>query len=211
MSFIRAIGCAVLLAVSGQGALAVTVQGYVGQTLDLSEVGKAASLAVGGLITNTDGGEILAVFGTDNPENTATNAPSFDSFCAIAGPGSFCIQDFEIEFDEPVQDVAFEIAGGEGDNDSVTVGVYSGLDLLDTVVFDASGVADLGAYSGITRLTFAVSDDVTPRDGDIPGNRGVSFGEFENAVLAPIPLPATLPLFMTAFLGLYGLRRRLQT
>lgn len=146
------------------------------------------------------------------------------AFCAVIGDGTFgdrCTGSASIVFLRPVQDVSFT-ALYVGPGDSATVSVFAGTDLLGSATIGAAGqVLDFVGLAGITRIDFL--DRSTPGPDILVDGRskrvgtGIAYTGFAfepvpdpPVVVAPVPLPATGWLIVSALAGLLLLRPRRQ-
>lgn len=143
------------------------------------------------------------------------------AFCAVIGTGSFgdrCTGSASIVFLRPVQDVSFT-ALWVGPGDTSLVSVYAGAELLASATIDAIGpVLDFLGLGGITRIDFldqsTAGGDILVEGRSIRVGTGIAYTGFgfepmpdPPIEVAPIPLPATGWLVLSALAGLLALRR----
>ena len=125
-----------------------------------------------------------------------------NTFCAYDNVNYFigCIADWTAEFEREVANLSFR-ATGQSSSDSAVARVFdAGGNLLDEVTVDADGVYGFSTLSGISRLALENTNT---------SGRGMSYTDVSFDV-APVPLPAGLPLALVAFggLGLVARRKR---
>ena len=121
-----------------------------------------------------------------------------NSICFI--DGGVCEGDGEIDFDDLVGSINFEV-GGFNPGDFVVVSAVDGADnVLATLNVASNGAYNFGGLSGISKLLFA----------DTSTGAGFVFGNFNfDVTSAAVPVPAAAPL-MLAGLGFLARKRRKQ-
>ena len=154
--------------------------GQYGSTINVS----------GATITNTTGGNILV---------GPSVAGYANGFCSLAMVGFSCEADTEINFNTTVSNLSFWLDGSDN-GDSLALTLHGiGDAFLTTLNFTVPDqLIDLSSYGNVTRLVF---DDSSSASG-----YGFSRFNFDSGV-APIPLPASLPLLLGA-IGIFGALKR---
>lgn len=201
--------------------LAVLSSAAEAATLDFSGLGPGhvpeSAALVGGATLGSGGDGGVAGDGFFVAETGAAAA-----ICAwsLRAPYEGCTHDLGIDFDGPVSGLSFEVSGVDwGDHAAVYV-FGAGDEHLDTIdvgwEFGGEGTTgyrvDLSSLGPIESLWFDHYNGTESR-----GVRGLSYGRFAfdaapaarrmAAVVAPVPLPASLALTLGG-LGALGLLRR---
>ena len=139
-------------------------------------------------LTNTNGNRVLGG-GFD-----LSSIP--DRFCFAGASG--CDDDGEIVFSGAVTNLMFEVDGGQtGDN--VIITAFNGLSALSAFNITSNESLDLSFLGEITRLTF---------DDQNSTSLGFAYRGFQFDQVAPVPVPASLPLLLGSAGLLAALRRR---
>lgn len=162
----------------------------------------AATLSVGSLPSGFYGSttvvlpEATLVSGGDNFYfGGASNVPG--SFCATSGYS--CQADLTLTFASAVANLSFNVSGADA-GDNVLLSIFNGASLLGQLTFTFDTVVDLSSYGAITGLFF----------DDSSSGAGVAYSNFsfDTVQVAPVPVPAALPLLAAALGGLAVARRR---
>lgn len=160
----------------------------------------AATLDFSGLPAGQLGNPVLVL-------SNATLTSGGDDLFNIAGSGlcafnsAFnCEASLDVDFDAEVSNLSFE-AFGFNDGDFVLAQAFSATDtLLDSIEIESNGLFGFGALAGISRLLLE----------DRSTGAGYAWNNFQfDESVAPVPLPAALPLMLggMAVAGAF-LRRR---
>ena len=121
-----------------------------------------------------------------------------DEICSLDASAFNCEGDLEIDFTSDVNDLEFTVFGFDS-GDFVALSVFDGSDgLLTSLNITGNGLIDLSAFTGIGRLFFE----------DSSTGAGFAYGEFFFNQTQVVPIPAALPLLLTALAGLFGLKYR---
>ncbi len=120
-----------------------------------------------------------------------------NSICALSSRHWHCANDLHVGFSAPVANLSFSV-GGFQHGDKVRLSVFDAAGRLAGKLGLARGGAfDLSGFGTISALFF---DDRSKAGG-------VSYGDFNYDALAPVPLPASLPLLL-AGIGAIGFARK---
>lgn len=120
-----------------------------------------------------------------------------NSICALDTPRFSCANDLFLDFMSNVEKLTFEV-GGFQTGDRVRVSIFDGTgDVAGKVNILRGGLFDLSGFGTISALFF----------DDRSSSGGVSYGNVSFDAVAPIPLPASLPLLL-AGIGAIGFARK---
>lgn len=119
-------------------------------------------------------------------------------FCAYGGVLYGCTADWIAEFVMPVTNLSFRAAGQSSSDSAIARAFGADGSLLDERAVIANGIYDFGPLEGIVSLWLENTNT---------SGRGMSYTDISYD-LAPVPLPAGLPLALAAFGGLGLLARR---
>ena len=165
-------------------------------TLNFSELTQDTVLATPAVLSNAT---ITSSSGSIYIESTlSTNG--FGGLCGAMGVT--CQADLDIQFNSTIENLSFAIDGYD-EGDSVTVMGYLGGTVVNTMtLFDAASL-DISSWGQMDRLFLDY-------EGTIPGldAYGYGFSDFDFTTVTAVPLPAALPLFGAALMGLGYLSRR---
>jgi len=179
-----------LRAAAAAAALLIGSLSAHADVLDLTELGNGnlnQSTAVFTGATATSGADSLFV-GAGSISN---------SVCALDTRNFDCANDLHLGFTAPVENLTFDVGGFQfGDDVRVSVFDANG-QASGNVEILRGGLFDLSSFGQISSLFF---DDRSTA-------RGVSYGNFTYDAIAPVPLPASLPLLL-AGIGAIGFARK---
>lgn len=120
-----------------------------------------------------------------------------NSVCALSSKKWNCANDLYIGFAAPVTNLSFDV-GGFQQGDKVRLSVFDAAgEFAGRLGLTRGGTFDLTKFSDISALFF---DDRSKAGG-------VSYGNFSYEAIAPVPLPASLPLLL-AGIGAIGFARK---
>ena len=113
-----------------------------------------------------------------------------------------CEADIDINFKSTIENLSFEISGYDP-GDSVTAMGYLNGNLVNSLTLSNETSLDISSWGLLDRLFLAY-------EGTIPGQLGYGYvySDFEFTSISVVPLPAALPLFGAALLGLGFISRR---
>ncbi|MCG8550071.1 MAG: VPLPA-CTERM sorting domain-containing protein [Desulfobacterales bacterium] len=161
-------------------------------TLNFSELPRDVVLTTPAVLSN-------ATITSSTGDTYIDSLYSTNGFGAICGAdGSTCEADLNIQFDSTIENLSFSIHG-YGGNDSLTVMGYLGATLVNTVSLTDTPLLDISAWGQMDRLFL---------DYDGSDDYGYAFSDFDFTTVTAVPLPAALPLFGAALMGLGYLSRR---
>lgn len=147
----------------------------------------------------------FAVFAFGSAATFGTSAPNF--ICTgPAGGGIDCVNDVNVAFTNPVNNLSFRALGDDGAGTQALVDVFGTSGLLATVnvVTDASpfvpNLVDLSAFANVTAITIRAVTD--------PAGLGYDDFTFDVSNSVATPEPASMALFGLGLLGLSAARRR---
>ncbi|OUR76755.1 hypothetical protein A9Q83_13385 [Alphaproteobacteria bacterium 46_93_T64] len=175
-------------------------------TLDFTELNGIPSFSVTNLvlsnatITRTSGDNFFPFFDGNGPELSGFNNKG--SICAISG--GFCLGSMTITFDNDIQNLSVGFTGYNSGDEVIVSGWNDGI-LSNFMFVTNQSIVDFSFFGVIDELKFF--NDSAAGNGDGLLYRDFNFDTVE--VIAT-PLPAALPLFGAALLGLglTGLRRK---
>lgn len=120
-----------------------------------------------------------------------------NSICALDSKNWSCANDLYLGFTSTVENLSFEV-GGFQSGDKARLSIFNAAgQVAGKLKIARGGLFDLSGFGEISALFF----------DDRSKSRGVSYGNFTYDAVAPVPLPASLPLLL-AGIGLIGFARK---
>lgn len=186
-------GGATAATISGTGSPLSAVPGGTSEGFDATPAGTYTSLTFGNVTISSVGADPFTV-GTDynGSYNTSGGQSIYNDFDYVPTA-------FRFDFASAVS--AFAFNWGAADY-SWTLSAFDALDnLLDALVIAPTYGSNAGEFFGIAAGGISYATLIGP------GGDYVFIDNFASTTVAPVPVPAGLPLLLTAFGGLMVLRR----
>ncbi|MBL4907241.1 MAG: PEP-CTERM sorting domain-containing protein [Sneathiella sp.] len=146
-----------------------------------------------------------ATFYTDAPEfyigfsGLYGESNGLGAICAVDGFVD-CGFDMELEFTDMVENLSFaSFVTSYGDEAEISA--YKGNDYLGSILVNSVMDIDFSSFGMISSLFF---DDITFSSY----SNGIVYGDFNFETVSAVPLPASLPLFGAALVGLIFLKKK---
>ena len=172
--------------------------------ISISSAAQAATFDFETLPPGDVGGVVVLPEGTFTSANSLFNLSSFyfpgagGSICAFDAAAFNCQVDMVLDFSSAVTGLMFESVGFNG-GDFSTISAYDGATFLGSISGFADALLDFSSFGSITQLVF----------DDSSTGAGYGYGAFKfDQGLPEVPVPAALPLLLTALGGLGIMTRR---